>query len=61
MIEGTLLVDGDFEGDILNCDGSSWGPTATCARTSTCASDRGGRFDGGIQAEERIELLGGAR
>jgi len=26
MIEGTLLVDGDFEGDILNCDRIIVGP-----------------------------------
>jgi hypothetical protein len=61
MIEGTLLVDGDFQGDILNCDRIIVGPyghvradvhvrEAMVAGVSTAGS-----------SEERIDLLRGAR
>lgn len=62
MIEGTLLVDGDFQGDILNCDRIIVGPYGH-VRADVHVRDAmvAGVFDGGIQAEERIELLSGAR
>ena len=62
MIEGTLLVDGDFEGDILNCDRIIVGPYGHVrADVHVREAIVGGVFDGGIQAEERIDLLRGAR
>lgn len=62
MIEGTLLVDGDFEGDILNCDRIVVGPYGHVhADVHVREAIVAGTFDGGIQAEERILLLSGAR
>jgi len=62
MIEGTLLVDGDFEGDILNCDRIIVGPYGHVrADIHVREAVVAGVFDGGIQAEERIDLLSGAR
>jgi cytoskeletal protein CcmA (bactofilin family) len=62
MIEGTLLVDGDFEGDILNCDRIIVGPYGHVrADVHVREALVAGVFDGGIQAEERIDLLSGAR
>ena len=62
MIEGTLLVDGDFQGDILNCDRILVGPYGHVrADVHVREAIVAGVFDGGIQAEERIELLSGAR
>jgi len=62
MVEGTLLVDGDFEGDILNCDRIVVGPYGHVrADVHVREALVAGVFDGGIQAEERIELLSGAR
>ena len=62
LIEGTLLVDGDFEGDILNCDRIIVGPYGHVrADVHVREAVVAGVFDGGIQAEERIELFSGAR
>lgn len=62
LIEGTLLVDGDFEGDILNCERIIVGPYGHVrADVHVREAVVAGVFDGGIQAEERIELLSGAR
>jgi cytoskeletal protein CcmA (bactofilin family) len=62
MIEGTLLVDGDFEGDILNCERIVVGPYGHVhADVHVKEAIVAGNFDGGIQAEERILLLSGAR
>jgi cytoskeletal protein CcmA (bactofilin family) len=62
MIEGTLLVDGDFEGDILNCDRIVVGPYGHVqADIHVREAIVAGVFDGGIQAEERILLMSGAR
>jgi cytoskeletal protein CcmA (bactofilin family) len=62
MIDGTLLVDGDFQGDILNCDRIIVGPYGHVrADVHVREAMVAGAFDGGIQAEERIELLRGAR
>jgi cytoskeletal protein CcmA (bactofilin family) len=62
MIEGTLLVDGDFQGDILNCDRIIVGPYGHVrADVHVREALVAGVFDGGIQAEERIDLLRGAR
>ena len=62
MIDGTLLVDGDFQGDILNCERIIVGPYGHVrADVHVRVAVVAGMFDGGIQAEERIELLGGAR
>jgi len=62
MIEGTLLVDGDFQGDILNCERIIVGPYGHVrADVHVREAMVAGQFDGGIQAEERIDLLRGAR
>jgi cytoskeletal protein CcmA (bactofilin family) len=62
MIEGTLLVDGDFEGDILNCDRIIVGPYGHVqADVHVREAIVAGVFDGGIQAEERVLLMSGAR
>ena len=62
MVEGTLLVDGDFEGDILNCDRIVVGPYGHVrADVHVREAYVAGVFDGGIQGEEKIELLSGAR
>ncbi len=62
MIEGTLLVDGDFDGDILNCDRIIVGPYGHVqADVHVREAIVAGVFDGGIQAEERVFLLSGAR
>ena len=62
MIEGTLLVDGDFQGDILNCERIVVGPYGHVrADVHVKEAMVAGVFDGGIQAEERIDLLRGAR
>jgi cytoskeletal protein CcmA (bactofilin family) len=62
MIEGTLLVDGEFEGDILNCECIVVGPYGHVrADVHVREAIVAGVFDGGIQAEERILLLSGAR
>ena len=62
MIEGTLLVDGDFEGDILNCDRIIVGPYGHVhADVHVREAIVAGVFDGGIRAEERVFLLSGAR
>ena len=62
MIEGTLLVDGDFQGDILNCERIIVGPYGHVrADVHVREAMVAGAFDGGIQAEERIDLLRGAR
>ena len=58
MVEGTLLVDGEFEGDILNCDRIVVGPYGHVrADVHVREAIVAGVFDGGIQAEERIALL----
>jgi cytoskeletal protein CcmA (bactofilin family) len=62
MVEGTLLVDGEFEGDILNCDRIVVGPYGHVrADVHVREAYVAGVFDGGIQGEEKIELLSGAR
>lgn len=62
MIEGTLLVDGDFEGDILNCARIVVGPYGHVqADVHVREAIVAGVFDGGIHAEERILLMSGAR
>ena len=62
MIEGTLLIDGDFQGDILNCERIIVGPYGHVrADVHVREAIVAGVFDGGIQAEERIDLLRGAR
>jgi len=62
MVEGTLLVDGDFAGDILNCDRIVVGPYGHVrADVHVREAYVAGVFDGGIQGEEKIELLSGAR
>jgi cytoskeletal protein CcmA (bactofilin family) len=62
MVEGTLLVDGEFEGDILNCDRIVVGPYGHVrADVHVREAIVAGVFDGGIQGEERIILLSGAR
>ena len=62
MIEGTLLVDGDFAGDILNCDRNIVGMHGHVkADVQVREAIVAGVFDGAIQAEERVYLQSGAR
>lgn len=62
MVEGTLLVDGDFQGDILNCERILVGPYGRVrADVQVREAVVAGSFDGGIQAEDRVTLLEGAR
>ncbi|MGH7724213.1 MAG: bactofilin family protein [Candidatus Eiseniibacteriota bacterium] len=62
MIEGTLLVDGEYEGDILNCERIIVGPYGHVrADVHVREAMVAGVFDGGIHAEERVLLLSGAR
>lgn len=62
MVEGTLLVDGEFQGDILNCERIIVGPYGQ-ARTDVHVKEAivAGVFDGTVKAEERVILLSGAR
>jgi cytoskeletal protein CcmA (bactofilin family) len=61
MIDGTLLVDGDFEGDILNCERIIVGPHgAVRSDVQVREAIVEGLFVGGIRAEERVVLLKGA-
>ena len=62
MVEGTLLVDGDFQGDILNCERIIVGPYGRVrADVQVREAVVAGSFDGGIQADDRVTLLEGAR
>ena len=63
VLGGTeVMRDGDFQGDILNCERIIVGPYGHVrADVHVRVAIVAGMFDGGIQAEERIELLGGAR
>jgi cytoskeletal protein CcmA (bactofilin family) len=62
MVEGTLRVDGDFDGDLLNCDRLEVGPHG-CVRVDVQVREAivEGQMHGSIQAEDRVELLTGAR
>jgi cytoskeletal protein CcmA (bactofilin family) len=62
MVEGTLRVDGDFDGDLLNCDRLEVGPHG-CVRVDVHVREAivEGQMHGSIQAEDRVELLTGAR
>lgn len=62
MIDGTLLVDGDFEGDILNCERIVVGIHGSVrADVHVREAILSGVFEGAVQAEERVLLLSGAR
>jgi cytoskeletal protein CcmA (bactofilin family) len=62
MVDGTLLVDGEFQGDILNCVRIVVGPHGHVqADVHVREAIIAGGFDGGIQAEERVLLMSGAR
>ena len=62
MVEGTLRVEGDFDGDLLNCERLEVGPHG-CVRVDVHVREAyvEGQMHGSIQAEERVELLSGAR
>jgi cytoskeletal protein CcmA (bactofilin family) len=62
MVEGTLRVDGEFDGDLLNCERLEIGPHGT-VRVDVHVRDAfiEGTMQGSIQAEGRVVLLTGAR
>ena len=62
MVEGTLRVDGDFDGDLLNCDRLEVGPHG-CVRVDVHVREAvvAGQMHGSVQAEDKIELLTGAK
>ena len=62
MVDGTLRVDGDFDGDLLNCDRLEVGPHG-CVRVDVHVREAiiEGQMNGSIHAEERVELLTGAK
>ena len=55
MVEGTLRVDGDFDGDLLNCDRLEVGPHG-CVRVDVQVREAivEGQMHGSIQAEDRV-------
>jgi cytoskeletal protein CcmA (bactofilin family) len=62
MVEGTLRVEGEFDGDLLNCDRLEVGPHGT-VRVDVHVRDAfiEGQMSGSLQAEGRVVLLTGAR
>lgn len=62
MVEGTLRVDGEFDGDLLNCERLEVGPHGS-VRVDVHVRDAflEGQMHGSIQAEGRVVLLPGAR
>ena len=62
MVEGTLRVEGEFDGDLLNCDRLEVGPHGA-VRVDVHVRDAfiEGQMSGSIQAEGRVVLLPGAR
>ena len=62
MVEGTLRVEGEFDGDLLNCDRLEVGPHGT-VRVDVHVRDAfiEGQMNGSLQAEGRVVLLTGAR
>lgn len=61
MVAGTLRIEGDLEGDILNCERLEVGPHGVM-RADIEVKDAvvEGRVDGNIRALGTIELRGGA-
>ena len=62
MVEGTLRVEGEFDGDLLNCDRLEVGPHG-CVRVDVHVRDAyiEGQMQGSLQAEGRVVLMTGAR
>jgi len=62
MVEGTLRVEGEFDGDLLNCDRLEVGPHGT-VRVDVHVRDAyiEGQMHGSVQAEGRVVLLAGAK
>ena len=62
MVEGTLRVEGEFDGDLLNCDRLEVGPHGT-VRVDVQVRDAfiEGQMQGSVQAEGRVVLLTGAK
>jgi cytoskeletal protein CcmA (bactofilin family) len=62
MVEGTLRVEGEFDGDLLNCDRLEVGPHG-CVRVDVHVRDAyvEGQMQGCVQAEGRVVLMTGAR
>lgn len=62
MVEGTLRVEGEFDGDLLNCDRLEVGPHGT-VRVDVHVRDAfiEGQMHGSILAEGRVVLLTGAK
>jgi cytoskeletal protein CcmA (bactofilin family) len=62
MVEGTLRVEGEFDGDLLNCDRLEIGPHG-CVRVDVQVRDAHieGQMQGSLQAEGRVVLMTGAR
>jgi cytoskeletal protein CcmA (bactofilin family) len=61
MVSGTLRIEGELEGDILNCERLEVGPHGVM-RADIEVKDASveGRVDGNIRALGVIELRGGA-
>lgn len=62
MVDGTLRVDGDFDGDLLNCDRLEVGPHG-CVRVDVHVREAvvAGQMHGSVQAEDKVELITGAK
>ncbi|OFV82901.1 MAG: hypothetical protein A2W26_05605 [Acidobacteria bacterium RBG_16_64_8] len=62
MVDGTLRVDGEFDGDLLNCDRLEVGPHGVVSvDVHVRDAHIEGQMQGSIQAEGRVILLSGAR
>ena len=62
MVSGTLRIDGEFEGDILNCDRLEVGEHGIMrADVEVREALIMGRVDGNIRALGQIEMKSGAR
>jgi cytoskeletal protein CcmA (bactofilin family) len=62
MVSGTLLIDGEFEGDILNCDRLEIGEHGMMrADIEVKEAMVKGRVQGNIRALGTIEMKAGAR
>lgn len=62
MVEGTLRVEGEFDGDLLNCQRLEVGPHG-CVRVDVHVHDAyiEGQMQGSLQAEGRVVLMTGSR
>lgn len=62
IVEGTLRVEGEFDGDLLNCDRLEIGPHgAVRVDVHVREAHIEGQMQGSLQAEGRVVLMTGAR